>query len=221
MCVRTSFARFISMLLLLSSAECVHAQMLDSCDVDQVISDQGECDFEDRSDGWVRLGFPPAGTGLLQSGNLVGEVTLTPSATNEIRIAQILPTQAAVWLSRQDTRATLIPDEWIDVVLVRQSTANTYVLSVKHWQSEGLSVTGRLLGTSASFTQAGALSLDLGWSFSQGQVTLNVGGPGSMTLALSRSGFGSTLPWLSLPHFPGGLADLGTSSIASLSGAAE
>jgi hypothetical protein len=227
MSARAYFAQYGLLLILVGSmvfsVEASHAQSLDTCELDLDLSaDIDDCEAEEvRSAGWMRLGYPPAGSGLLQAGNLVGQVVLTPGTANEIRVAQILPTQASVWVSLQDARATLIPGEWIDVVLVRQSIANAYALSVVHWQSAGLSVTGTVLATSSSFTQANEVALNLGWSFGQGQVTVNVSGPGSTTLAVSRTGFGGTLPWLSLPHFPGGQVDLGTANVVSLSGSAQ
>lgn len=225
MSIRPLYAQSSLLLILFGAwllcASPASAQTLDTCEIDLDLSveDIGEC--EERTDGWLRLGFPPASAGLATAGNLSGELTLTPGAANEIRIAQILPTQPAVWLARQDARATLLPDQWINVVLVRQASANSYAVSVVHWREEGLGVVGTVLATSSTFTQSGPIALSVGWGYNQGQVTVNVSAPGSTTLAATRSGFGSTLPWLSLPHFPSGHVDLGTASVGTLSGAAQ
>lgn len=196
------------------------AQSLDACELDlDRKGDIGDCEQQhERSPGWIRLGHDPDGAGLLQNGSLLGQLQLTPGTANEVRLAQIQPTLPAVSLLAESAWATLIPDQWIDVVLVRQASADTYAISAVRWVSQGLSVSGTVIATSTSFTQSGALSLSVGWSFDQGQVTVNVVGPGATTLSVQQTAFGSSLPWLTLPHFPAGNADLAAVSLQRLSG---
>ncbi|MCU0757500.1 MAG: hypothetical protein MUE46_20725 [Xanthomonadales bacterium] len=200
------------------------AENLDACelDLDRVSEHLDSCEYEEeeRSASWIRLGYAPGGAGLLQNGSLLGQLQLTPGTANEVRIAKIQPTQPAVLVSTEEAWATAIPDEWIDVVLVRQGSADTYALSVVRWVSQGLSMSSTVLATSTSFTQTGALDLAVGWSFAAGQVTVNFTGPASTTLNVQYSTFGSSLPWLSLPHFPSGNAEVAAVSLQSLSGSA-
>lgn len=215
---RLSVLSWLSAVLLLGST--AQAQSLDACELDlDRPRDADDCGQDHiRSAGWMRLGFAPEATGLLTSGSLGGQLQLTPAAATEVRIAQIQPTQPTVWLSLLDVRATLVPEEWIDVVLVRGPSADSYTLAIVRWVAQGLSVTPSVLGTSSSFTQSGALQLSVGWSYSQGVVTVDVSGPGNTSLGVQQAGFGSSLPWLSLPHFPAGNAELSAVSLQGLSG---
>lgn len=216
---RISVLALLSAGLLLCST--VQAQSLDACELDLDRAQDAEGCGQDhiRSAGWMRLGFAPDAAGLLTAGNLSGQIQLTPASASEVRIAQIQPTQPTVWLSLLDVRATLVPETWIDVVLVRGQSADSYSLAIVRWVAQGLSVTPTVLGTSSSFTQSGALELSVGWSYSAGEVTVNVTGPGSTSLGVQQANFGSSLPWLSLPHFPSGNAELSAVSLQGLTGA--
>jgi hypothetical protein len=218
---RISVLSLLAVALLLPTL--ASAETLDACelDLDRRSQQADDCEIHERSPSWIRLGHAPDGAGLLQSGSLVGQLQLTPAASTEVRLAQIQPTQPTVWVSSEETWATLMPNEWIDVVLVRQGSPDTYAVAVLRQVTQGLTISSSVLATSASFTQSGALSLSVGWSFSQGQLTVLFTGPGSTTLSVQQSGFGSSLPWLNVPHFPQGNADVSAVSLLSLSGSAQ
>lgn len=207
----------------LLSAAHASAQSLDACELDLDLLGTAvdeECDLEERSAGWGRFGFDPAGSGLLTAGSLVATVAVLPGSNSEVRVARLQPTQPVVWLSTQDTRATLVPDEWIDVVLVRPSPG-TRALALVHWQLQGLSANVTTLAQSAAVTVSGPLDLTIGWSYAAGQATVTVTGLGSTTLSANRTGFGAALPWLSLPHFPLPTTEFESATLASVSGSAQ
>lgn len=205
---------------LLAAASNAAAQSLDACELDLDLlgtTIDEECDLEGRSAGWARFGFDPAGMGLLTAGAVAATLAVLPGSGPEVRVARLQPTQPVVWLSTQDTRAALIPDEWIDVVLVRP-TPETRALALVHWQLQGLSVNLTTLAQSPAVAASGPLDLTIGWTYAAGQATITVAGLGNVTLSATRSSFGTALPWLSLPHFPLPIADFGSATLASVSG---
>lgn len=198
------------------------AQTLDACELDlDRKRDSEDCDMDERSSGWLRLGYPPAGLGLLNGGNLSVQLSVTPGAAGETRLARIQPTQPVVYMSLNEATATLIPDEWIDVVLVRDAQPDRYSVVLMHWSVAGLSSIGSPLASSAAFTQAGGLNFSVAWTLAQGQLTLNLTGPAGTSLSVQRSGFGTSLPWLTVPYFPNGNADLVSANLLGVSGSAQ
>lgn len=213
---------WVTLFSLLLNLPCAFAQSLDACDLDLDLLDvvRDECDPVERSAGWARFGFDPAGAGLLTGGSLSGSIAVVPGSSSEIRIARLQPTQPVVWLVPQETRATAIQDEWLDVVLVRESPAS-WRIAIVRWVMQGLSASATTLAQSGTIDETGPLNLSIGWNYSSGVVTVSVSGIGANPLTATRSGFGDALPWLSLPHFPSPTADFQSASIGGISGSAQ